>query len=482
LETLDLKLTDGVTLAVPARLDSITTYVLLEQEAWFEKEASFLTAWLQPGMTAIDIGANLGVYSLPMARLVGSRGQVFAYEPGSEPRGFLQRSRELNRPCNLEIAASALSDGEREGYLVFGESSEVSALGQGGRGEPVRVTSLDAEDRNPRWGSPDFVKIDAEGEEERIIAGGRAFFSRYSPLIMFEVNSGAGINEGLLSSFRNIGYELYRALVGVPLLVPIEADDLLDSAELNLFAAKPDRAESLSREGFLIQRIPAWEPDQDALRDAFVPLRHTAFAPAFSRLFHGAAALDPEYHQSLAGFAVWSARGGLPHTRCAALRFAYHSLSALSERAPSAARLATFARVAWHWGQRTECIKALRALLELSQGERFQVAEPFWPPCPRFDAVAPEQQAEIWFVASAAEQFERASSFSSCFSGATPVIEWLCSQPFASAEMERRSVLTAARAGRRPTTPKRLELEAPDNLNADLWRGGKVPGVLAPAS
>jgi hypothetical protein len=71
MDALELRLSDQVTLAVPGHLDSITTYVLLEQEMWFEKELGFLRRWLKRGMTAIDIGANLGVYSLPMARLVG---------------------------------------------------------------------------------------------------------------------------------------------------------------------------------------------------------------------------------------------------------------------------------------------------------------------------------------------------------------------------------------------------------------------------
>ena len=40
-------------LAVPPRLDAITTYVLLEQETWFEKELAFLSRWLRPGMTVL---------------------------------------------------------------------------------------------------------------------------------------------------------------------------------------------------------------------------------------------------------------------------------------------------------------------------------------------------------------------------------------------------------------------------------------------
>src|ERR1700757_3992531 len=100
-----LRLNSGVSLAVPRTLDSMTTYIFLEQEDWFEKEVAFLLRWLAPGMTAIDIGANVGAYSLPMARAVGPHGHVFAYEPGSEPRSMIERSRTINRADNLRVIA-----------------------------------------------------------------------------------------------------------------------------------------------------------------------------------------------------------------------------------------------------------------------------------------------------------------------------------------------------------------------------------------
>jgi FkbM family methyltransferase len=177
-DPLKVRLSDHLTLAVPPRLDSITTYVLLEQETWFEKETLFLKRWLKPGMTAVDIGANLGVYSVLMARFVGPEGRVFAYEPGSEARGLLAQSRTINGTDNLEIISSALSDREREGRLIFGPSSELNALGDAGDGEAVHITSLDSESAARCWRSPDFIKIDAEGEEERILAGGKDFFPK----------------------------------------------------------------------------------------------------------------------------------------------------------------------------------------------------------------------------------------------------------------------------------------------------------------
>ena len=244
---LSLRMVDGTQIVVPSSLDAITTYVLLEQETWFEKEMALLARWLRPGMTAIDIGANLGVYCLSIARLVGPVGQVFAYEPATETRRLLAIGKAGNGADNLHIIAAALSDGEREGHLVLATSIELNTLDGSGPGESVHITSLDAEQKTRNWGAIDFIKIDAEGEEERILAGAGSFFANRSPLVMFEVRAVAKQNENLPTAFVAMGFGLYRPLTGAPVLVPVGADERLDSYELNLFAAKPDRASALAR-------------------------------------------------------------------------------------------------------------------------------------------------------------------------------------------------------------------------------------------
>ena len=477
LNALELKLSDAVTLAVPASLQSITTYVLLEQERWFEKELDFLRHWLRPGMTVIDIGANLGVYSLPIARLLGRTGQVFAYEPGSEARTLLERSRELNAAVNLHISPFALSDSEREGRLVLGASSELNALGDGGAGETVQITSLDSEDAARGWPSPDFMKIDAEGEEERILAGGRNFFARHSPLIMFEIKAVHKVNEQLRALFPDIGYRLFRQLGGAPILIPDNAQQPLDGYELNLFAAKPDRVSALSQQCFLVDPIPAWVPSEDDCKNADSFWRSQKFAPLINMSGGIGALPDSDYRNGLAAYATWRAADQPVATRCAALAFALHGLRAACARAPTAGRLSTLARVAWEWGARVESVSILQRLLQSLQSGQIQLGEPFWPASARFDNIAQNDQPANWFVGAAAEQFERTFSFSSIFGGASPGLAWLCSQPFASAEMERRRVLLAARANQRPKVPLRLRTAALDHLNAKVWRAGQVPGT-----
>jgi FkbM family methyltransferase len=475
-EPLRVSLSNDVTLAVPPNLESITTYVLLEQEAWFEKELNFLGQWLRPGMTAIDVGANLGVYALPIERLVRPHGRVFAYEPGSVARCLLEQSRQINVASNLETFDVALSDDERDGRLSLGSSSELNALSHGETGEPVRISSLDIEGSRRGWSQPDFVKIDAEGEEERILAGGRDFFARHSPVIMFEIKAGEQINENLRTAFPAIGYRLFRLLVGAPILVPIEPTLPLDPFELNLFACKPSKIESLRDRELLVDQLLPWEPSGEAISDGLSVLRRQAFSPMFGRLLDDDEYIDSDYARALAAFAVWHTDGVPACTRCAALFFAYRTLATLCNRAPSTARYSTLARLAWEGGWRAQSIVALKQIASHTQRIPFQPVEPCWPPNPRFDNIAVDNPS-LWFATAVMEQLERAQSHSTYFTGTSPWLEWLCDQPAASHEMHRRKTLLAARRSLNPVVPSCLRKDAPGHLNSGIWCSGMVPGT-----
>ena len=472
-----LRLADGTLMVVPASLSTLTTYVLLEQEAWFEKEAAFVPRLLKPGMTAIDIGANVGVYSLSLARCVGPEGAVYAYEPASETRHFLERSRELNHAANLQVVAAALSDIPRAGHLALSHTSELRSLSVEGAGEPVSITSLDEEDRVRRWRSPCFVKIDAEGEEQRILEGGRAFFARHSPLVMFEIKTEKEINRPLIDEFRALSYRIFRLLPGAPMLVPVEPDENFDSYELNLFAAKADRVARLAGQGWLVDRMRQWTPDSNARAGALTLLAAQPFGPSMHRL--RTPQMGSPYRDALAGYATWRA-GDLPlPLRYAALRFSFSSLRDLCQGEPQPARLSSFARVAWELGERRLAIGILKQALEMWH-QSMNLTEPFWPANPRFDAIAPGQDVGTWFVVAGFEQLERISAYSSFFVREAGNLDALSRHPFVSTEIVRRHILKQLRRGERVPVPERLCKPADDHINFDLWRSGAVPNSVAP--
>lgn len=473
---LHLTTREGVRLSVRPDLKSTTTYVLLEQETWFEKELPFLMHFLQPGMTAVDIGANNGVYSLAMARAVGPAGKVFAYEPARDTRQLLEASRLLNAADNLEIFSSALSDRERPGFLRHGHGSELHALGDaGGPGEQVPVTTLDSAAATLNWRSIDLLKIDAEGEEERIIAGGRRLLAEQAPLVMLEIRAGETVNHELHRRVEALGYRCFRVLPGLPVLVPFAADAPIDMFELNLLAAKPETVATLAGRNLLTTEIAPWRRSGDAAAGLEL-IGRQAYGSAFS-FIRKPPTLEADYAAALDAYAVWRAPTESTARRAGALAFAASTLHALCARSPTPARLSTLARVAGEWGDRGPSSVAARRLLEAIQRPGTALNEPFWPASPRFDSLPIVGDQALWFAAAAGDQFESARSHSSCFGGGSPVLKWLCTLPYRSSEHLRRAFLLAAAAGHRPAVPPELARESPDHLNAVLWRTGKVPGA-----
>jgi FkbM family methyltransferase len=282
-----LKTHDGLTLHAPDRLASITTFALLEQEQWFEPEIGFVNRLLQPHMNALDIGANHGVYSLALARHL-VHGHVWAFEPTSEPRARLRRSVAANGlETRLTVMPIGLSDRKREEEFSVSSNSELNSLHASSEShETVLLDTLDAFASSHLGARKvDFVKLDAEGEEPHVVAGGRRFFETQSPVVMFELKHGSHVNLGLVELFRGYGFEIFRLLpelsVLVPLVLPIDPSDPV----LNLFAVKPDQqarlatAQLLVREDDIARQSATFDADPAALSVYEGRLRHSIEFP-----------------------------------------------------------------------------------------------------------------------------------------------------------------------------------------------------------
>lgn len=438
---------DGITISVPASLNCITTYVLLEQEQWFEREIGFILRWMQKGMNAVDIGANVGVFSLPIARRVGPVGRVFAFEPGSENRQNLEAGRMANILSNLKISAAALADSEKTGWLQIATTGELNSLGQAQShaegSEEVRVTTLDVQETENGWPPIDFVKIDGEGQEARIIAGGRGFFARQSPLVMYEVNANGEDNSGLRWTFEALGYGSFRLLGDASCLVPLGSDEGLDFYELNLFAAKPDRAAGLAAIGLLVA-----EPGQIALTDeerneAIDCMLRLPYSRSFE--FSREDILGCDYGDALVLYAAFRFVALTPGRRYAALREALQKLREYCAKSSEPAAQASLVRVALDLGCRKIAVDTLDQMINLALGG---IDQPFFPACERYEQLLPDGRETDWFVAAWIEQLELSKKFSSMYSGgARSHLRLLCNSPFASAAMSRRMILKSVRAG-----------------------------------
>ncbi len=179
-----------------------------------ERETRFMQTALRPGDLFVDVGANAGYYALLASRLVGEDGGVIAFEPSPAIRERLERNVRLNGLTNVSVSPQAVS--LAEGEASFYESSDARNSGLGsllvgaGRSADARkvpTTSLDALAATLLRGI-DVLKIDVEGAELDVFAGGERLLSRAdAPLVVFESSATAGS----FSKLRSFGYEV-RAL------------------------------------------------------------------------------------------------------------------------------------------------------------------------------------------------------------------------------------------------------------------------------
>ncbi len=137
---------------------------------------------VHPGALCIDVGANIGYFTLMMARLVGTRGQVIAYEPVPENFAVLRFNADLAlQDCaRVSTVHAAVSDSSEPMRIVRKSESTLHEVKktQSETGDSIRAVTLDAETH--RWGENtviDFLKIDVEGFEEEVIAGARRILS-----------------------------------------------------------------------------------------------------------------------------------------------------------------------------------------------------------------------------------------------------------------------------------------------------------------
>jgi FkbM family methyltransferase len=478
--TTTLTIVDGVRVVVPDSLDLITPYVLREQLDWFEDEIKFVRNLLQPGQRVIDIGANYGVYTLSMAQRVGAKGYVWAFEPASSTANLLAKGIAINDFKHISLEQSALSNTEGYAQLSLNQDSELNSLSHGilptSSSETVPLVTLDRSMEANGWRDIAFVKIDAEGEETRIVEGGERFFTELSPLVQYEVKAGADLHLGLVQEFSSLGYKSYRLVPGMNILIPFDENSQPDGYLLNLFCCKPDRGAQLFAQGLLlnpsdprkggeliddavkkyrINKIRNWLPffkKDNNIYDWRSFLTKLPYGRHLAKLWSCSPAIEgsKENEEALFFYAMSRDTSLSAAVRFKALEASFNRLRILCEKKPKYLRLSSLARVARDFGARSVSVTALGQLGELIlQSNELELSEPFLPSCERFDHIHPGENIRSWVLAATLEEIERIGSFSSFYTGksAQGRLEAICELGFGCEEMERRLNLLKQRFG-----------------------------------
>lgn len=144
---------------------------------------------LKPGMNVVDIGANIGYFSILSASIVGTAGHVLAVEPNPENARLLEISRRANGFQHLEIAMMAAGDANGLLILNAGESNGTTASLSSNPDllkNATLVPSIRLDNLIPRSRKIDFLKIDVEGAEKLALSGAMETLSSHRPIIVSE--------------------------------------------------------------------------------------------------------------------------------------------------------------------------------------------------------------------------------------------------------------------------------------------------------
>lgn len=188
--------------------DRVVGASLAQYGEYSEREFDLLRQLVRPGDMVAEVGANIGAHTVPLARLVGREGAVFAFEPQRIIFQILCANLVLNGLRN--VLAHPVGLGRETGVLRvppvdYGAPGDFGGIALvDGPGEPVQVMTLD------QYGLQRLrlLKIDAEGMEEQVLQGARGTIARLRPLLYVE-NDRADTSAALIRTVRGLGYRLW---------------------------------------------------------------------------------------------------------------------------------------------------------------------------------------------------------------------------------------------------------------------------------
>lgn len=227
-------------LRMPVRYAAGNTTVLLRPEGqipealwkWdFElTERDFVAAYLKPGMKVVNIGANVGLYTVMSSELVKPNGEVHAFEPSAVTYSRLVKNLELNGCRNVTTVRKAVSD--QQGQLLLradplhpsfdghrfveevGASEKVLASD-----ELIEAITLDSYIARQSSRGIDLIIMDVEGAELAVLKGAIETITQFYPTLLMECSK---YQEDIEKLLRSLGYKYWVWNVVKQELTPVD--------------------------------------------------------------------------------------------------------------------------------------------------------------------------------------------------------------------------------------------------------------------
>jgi FkbM family methyltransferase len=154
-----------------------------------------LASYLKPGEVFYDIGANIGFFSILGAKLVSSKGKVYAFEPVPDNVARIHHNARLNNFSQITVIAKAVSESTGEGELLLTKNIGGHTLASADRPPDVQgsmtvdLISIDDLIARGELTPPNLVKVDVEGAELDVLQGMKQTLAQYQPIVIYEIDA-----------------------------------------------------------------------------------------------------------------------------------------------------------------------------------------------------------------------------------------------------------------------------------------------------
>ncbi len=173
---------EGFRLYIHKGEDLLSDRLLLTKE-YEPIETKVIKGLVKEGDIVVDAGANIGYYTILLSRAVGSKGKVYAFEPGEECSNILKKNVKENKCKNEVLMNNDLSNKRGDIKFYVNEKNKgSSSLTKSSEGKEVTVkaTTLDQEVKEPI----DFMKMDIEGAELPALQGATTLLSSCKKMVL----------------------------------------------------------------------------------------------------------------------------------------------------------------------------------------------------------------------------------------------------------------------------------------------------------
>lgn len=181
---------------------------------------------IKEGDRVVDVGANIGCFTLKACKAVGERGHVTSIEPTSQSSELLRKNIKLNNyadRCSIFTVAAGSDNSNSEIKLYKNRAGEHSLVGHPGREvtgvENIQIRTLDSITSDHSLKGCNFLKIDVEGFELEVLKGAKELLKDFHPHIAMETHSFGPSPKEIESFLTGFGYspriEPYGKIVGL---------------------------------------------------------------------------------------------------------------------------------------------------------------------------------------------------------------------------------------------------------------------------